>query len=367
MVFPVAAVFLATLRASDCQTSPAFQASHGRALRQDLPRSQREQSYQSVLTVCPHEIRLYAEYGDFLLSQKDFSQALAWIDKGLKLAPAAPDLRLKKVEALLPLGRAHDALETLRTLPPNAQSAFYRGLAQRILQDHADARDAFRSAWQLGYRDPYVLYSLVQEDYALGDKAGGLEDFQLLLQKFPDSAWVHQLLGDAYFSKDKNDDARREYRQALAIKNDLLNVNFRLGYMAFQEGDGVSAAKYFRREVALNPGYADARVFLAETLLGLDRKEDALVQLRTALTLDPGSELVYRRLATALTETHQPQEAVAILRKAEARFPQDPAFPAQLSRLLTTLHDTRSAEKEASRARKLTVEQHRKQEIAPLK
>jgi tetratricopeptide (TPR) repeat protein len=367
MVFFTAAVFLATLKAGDCQTSPAFQASHQRALRQDLPRSDREQSYQSALLTCPDEVRLYAEYGDFLISQKEFSQALFWINRGLKLAPSSPDLCLKKVAALLPLGLANDALKVLRTVPPSAESTFYKGMAQRLLQDHNKARNLFRSAWQLGYNDPYVLYSLIQEDYALSDKSAGLQDFQLLLQKFPDSAWVHQLLGDAYFSKDQNEEARREYLQAIALKSDLLNVNFRLGYLAFQDGDKESAARYFRQEVVLNPNYADARVFLAETLLGLDRKEDALVQLQTALALDPGSELVYRRLATALTQTNHLREAVIALRKAELRFPEDPAFPAQLSRLLTMLHEPKSAEEEASRARKLAVEQHRKQEIAPLK
>ena len=366
MVLFIAAVLLATLKAG-CQTSPAFGRSYQRALRQDLPRSDREQSYQSALSACPHEFRLYAEYGDFLISQKDFSQALLWIDKGLKLAPSDPDLRLKKVAALLPLGRANDALEALRTIPPSAHSTFYQGMAQRLLQDHVAARDSFRSAWQLGYNDPYALYSLIQEDYALNDKAAGLRDFQLLLQKFPESAWVHQLLGDAYFSKDQSEEARREYLQAIALKSDLLNVNFRLGYLAFQDGDQASAARYFHNEVALNPNYADARIFLAEALLGLDQKENALAQLQTALTLDPSSELVYRRLATALTETNHLQEAVAALRRAELRFPQDPAFPAQLSRLLTTLHETKSAQEEASRARKLAAEQHRKQEIAPLK
>ena len=367
MVFPVAAVFLGMLKTGECEASPAFQVNYARALRQDLPRYDREQSYRRVLSTCPNEVGLYADYGSFLISNKNFSQALFWINKGLKMAPSNFNLRLKKAAALLPLGLANDVLEVLRTVPPSAESTFCKGMAQRLLQDHVAARDAFRSAWQLGYEDAYVLYSLVQEDYALGDKPTGLRDFQILLQKFPDSPWVHQLLGDAYFSKDKNDEARQEYIQAIALKSDLLNVNFRLGYLAFQDGDKESAARYFRNELTLNPKYVDARVFLAEALLGLDQKEDALVQLRMALTLDPSSELVYRRLATTLVETNHLQEAVATLRQAELRFPEDPAFPAQLSRLLTVLNETKSAREEAARARKLASEQHKKQEIAPVK
>jgi predicted Zn-dependent protease len=283
--------------------------------------------------------------------------------------PPRPDgesVRVRKAEMLLRLDRPKEALAALQGLT-TAESDFYRGLAFRQLQDHVNARSCFVNAWKSGYRNDYVLYSAIQEDYALHDKSNGLERFQLLLQTYPDSPWVHLLLADAYFAKEQNDSARNEYLAALKRKPDLLEANFRLGYMAFQAGDHESAIHYFQSEVALNPNYVDARVFLAETLLQMDRKKEALVQLRKALALDPTSELVYKRLATTLIDTSQLQEAEQVLDKAKKRFPNEPAFPAQLSRVFTLLNQPREAQKEAEQARQLTSQQHRAQELAPIK
>ena len=149
---------------------------------------------------------------------------------------------------------------------------------------------------------PTLLYSVIQEDYALGDKPSGLETFQLLLKTYPESAWMHLLLADAYFAKEQSENAKEEYAKALMIKPDLLEANFRLGYLAFQTADRESALKYFENEILVNPRYVDAYVFLAETLLQLDRKGEAMIELRKALALDANSELTYQRLATALVE-----------------------------------------------------------------
>lgn len=354
MVFGLLFVVLVTSSAGICEQAPTDKKSYT------------EEQYRHALQVCNQDVRLYRDYASFLIDRKQFEKALVWSGKGLHLAPTDPDLLVTKGAALLFLGRAKEASATLAAAPETAASSLYLGLAQRSLKDHAAARNSFRVARQLGNQDPYVLYALVQEDYALADKVAGLQDFKLMLEKYPDSPWVHELLGDAYFSQDKNEDARAEYLKAISLQRDLLDVNFRLGYIAFQSGKMDAAASYFRNEIVLNPNYVDAHLFLAETLLQTDRKEDAVVQLQTALRLDGGSELIYRRLAAALAETNRLPEAAATLQKAEQRFPKDPGFPAELSRVLKSLNRTKEAESAAERARQLIAEQHRKQEIAPI-
>lgn len=358
------AFVLALDGASTCNQSTGFTAISARANDPALPLVEREAAYHKAINDCPQDPVQYRQLALLLLGNRKYQEALRVSNQGLAIAGADPGLLLQKVMALLPLGRPKDALETLQRLQ-SGQSYFYKGIAYRQLRNTEKSRDNFVHSWDLGYRDPYVLYSIIEDDYDLGDKQNGLGYFQLLLKEYPNSAWEHLLMADAYFAKDNNRMARTEYLKALEMKPDLLEANFRLGYIAFQNGDDESAIAYFRHELVCNPAYVDAHTFLAEALLHQDQKEEALIQLREALSLDGNSQLVYKRLATTLIETRHLNEAKATLGNAEKRFPDDPAFPAQLARVLTLLHDSKGAAEQAFRARELTAQQHRKQDIVP--
>lgn len=363
-VLPGLLLFLSSFET--CEHSAEFTSLYSLASNLRTPASERQESYKKAIQTCPGNSRLYRQLTALLLANRDFDAAIEWTDKGLKAAPRDGELRVQKAAALLALERPRQVLTTLASVP-TSDAHFYLGLAHRQLNQHAQARRWFLDAWNAGHRDAYVLYSVIQEDYALGDKRSGLEHFQLLLKTFPESAWMHLLLADAYFAKEQSENAKEEYAKALMIKPDLLEANFRLGYLAFQIGDRESALKYFENEILVNPRYVDAHVFLAETLLQLDRKQEALIELRKALALDANSELTYQRLATALVERNQLEEAARVLKTAERRFPAEPSFPAQQARVLKMLNLSGEAQKAAERARQLTAEQHRKQELNAVK
>jgi tetratricopeptide (TPR) repeat protein len=358
---PILIICLALSGAPRCQESSTFVMNHNRAAKQTLPLLERKQAYEQALRTCPNDPKLYAEIGSFLIASREFSSALKWVDKGLTVAPTDPELMLQSGAALLSLGRAEESLVVLRNVPPTGKSQFYRGMAYRALSDHVAARDALSKAWQLGYQDPYVLYSLIEEDHALGDKLAGMQHFQLFLQRFPSSAWMHLLLGDAYSVKGHDDDARREYRQAAKINPDLLEAHYRLGYLAFKAGDDKQAVTEFSKELGLDPNFADAHLFLGETLLRLGRTQAALKHLQKAVELNGSSDLAYHRLAAVLTQTHQLSEAAETLRRGEKKFPNDPMFPAQMATLLRRLGRAEEASQAAERARELYARKLRQQ------
>lgn len=253
----------------------------------------------------------------------------------------------------------------LQTPPAAAEARFQAGLSYRVARDHTAAQRSFSEAWDMGYHDPYVLYSLIEEDQALGDKTTGLRHFQLFLNEFPESPWLHVLYGNAHFQKDRDEEARTEYEEALRGNAKLPGVNFRLGYIAFRKGEAARAEPYFRRELELNDKYSDASLFLGETLRQLGREEESLPYYRRAIALDARSELAYRALVAALTGKGDLTGAAEVLALAEKEFPADPSFPAQLARVLTRLHREEEALHaqarfktlmQAQRAREKTVE-----------
>ncbi|MCC7156228.1 MAG: tetratricopeptide repeat protein [Bryobacterales bacterium] len=350
MVVPsLALVLLQTAAGSDAVTA----AAHSRAENSSLPVSDRGQAYEELIRSNPSNASLYAGYAALLLANRAYTRALTWIEKGLAKTPSDGGLRLRQAIALHALGRHQESLRILEGLPASGESRFYMGLDWRSLGDHKSAQKYLGEAWDLGLRDPYALYSLIEEDHALGDKASGLRHFRWFLTAFPDSPWLHVLYADAYAQKDNDPEARKEYEEALRLKPDLPAVNFRLGFLLYKNGEYLPAAERFRKELDLNPSYSDANLFLGQTLRNLGREQEAIVYLRKAVALDARSEHAYQALVAVLAECGDLEGALEILRMAEKEFPADPAFPAQLARVLTRLNREEEALKEQEKFRAL--------------
>jgi tetratricopeptide (TPR) repeat protein len=322
-----------------------------------------EHAFQQARQECPHDPGIYGQFASFLVAKGDFHAAKAVSEDGLKYAPGDPKLILAHGAAMLSLGQPDKALLELGELPLSAQSEFYIGLANRQLGNHSAAQKALAHAWELGYRDAYLLYAIIEEDRNAGDKPTGMRHFKLFLETFPDSAWMHLLLGDAYFDQKRNDEARREYEQAVQSKPDMMDAHYRLGYLDFLASNNVQAAKEFQTEIDINPNFADAHLFLGETLLRLGQKQNALLQFQKTLSLDPNTEMAYHRYAAVLSDANRLAEAVATLREGEKKFPDDSTFPAELARLLARLNRPEEAHQEAERARVLAAERLKKVDV----
>jgi Tfp pilus assembly protein PilF len=338
------------LQGSDATVVAALRS---KAENSSLPLLVRSKAYEEVIRNHPSDYSAYAGYASLLIANHDYEKALKWVTAGLAKKPADTALRLRHAIALHGLSRHEASLKVLESLPPSGESRFYMGLNCRSLGDHKSARKYFAESWDLQLRDPYALYSLIEEDHALGDKAAGLDHFRLFLTHFPDSPWLHVLYANAYVQKGNDAEARREYQEALRLNPDLPAVNFRLGFLFYKEGEYIPAADYFRRELVLNPSYSDANMFLGQTLHHLGRDQEAIVHLRQAIALDGRSELAYKALVAALGEKGDLNRAVDVLRMAEKAFPDDPSFPAQLAGILMKLNREEEALQEQQKFREL--------------
>lgn len=359
--FPAVGLAAELPRASPALHTPCLQRKQTqeqlkRAEDTKLSYPQRRASYSLAIDLCPEEASLYTELSTLMLEHRDFNLALSWIRRGLHWAPKDPSLNLNLGVALLVTGHPEDALKTLRRVPRSGKSQFYVGMACRALDDHSAAQKALSEAWMLGYQHAYLLYSLIEQDRALRDEAAGLDHFKLFWKRFPNSAWLHVLLGDAYTSQHDLVKAREEYEQALGLDPTLPAVHFQLGKLAWNRADYDTAAKYFRQEITLNPLFAEAYLYLGATAHRMGRNTEALRALKQAVTRNPNSILAYRELAAVQIAENQHEAALRTLKVAEKRFPREAAFPAQFSRLLHRLGRFEEASRQMELAEKLRRE-----------
>jgi tetratricopeptide (TPR) repeat protein len=162
------------------------------------------------------------------------------------------------------------------------------------------------------------------------------------------------LYGDAYMSRNDDSNAETEYEQVGKLAPNLPIVQYQLGYIDFKRARYAAAEEHFRKEIATNPTFAAAYLYLGTTLRRLARNAEALPFLEQAVIRDPNYTLAYSELATAQVEAGKPEDALRTLQEGEGRFPQEAAFPAQLAGLLRRLGRRAEAKSEAEKATRLS-------------
>jgi tetratricopeptide (TPR) repeat protein len=265
---------------------------------------------------------------------------------------------LEQAVALLKGGQNQRALAVLGQLPVSAQVAFYSGMAYRALANHSAAREAFSRSINLGNNDPYAFYELIEQDRALHDEKNGVADFREFYKRFPDSAWLHMLYGNAYLAKSDNAGAAGEFQQALKQDPQLPVAHFYLGFLEFQNGQYSAAAENLKTEIQRDPSFGEAYLFLGAALRRQGKNRESLPYLTQATARGPDSALAYNELATAQMAEKLNSAALGTLRSAEQKFPADATFPAQMSRLLRLLGRQEEAEQQAEKAKLLYEKDH---------
>lgn len=117
--------------------------------------------------------------------------------------------------------------------------------------------------------------------------------------------------------------AKTAAQQGLAIDDGLAELHTSLGFInRFWDWDWDAAIASFQRAIALNPGYATGHRWYAHLLSGLGRHEEALVEARLALELDPLSLIIHTAVGDVLFYARRYDEAMAYYRKTIEMDPQ---------------------------------------------
>jgi tetratricopeptide (TPR) repeat protein len=337
-----------------CSKQSEFETLVERGRDSKIPLPARENALKEAVNICPQNPDGYEGLAALFLQQQDFRQALNLVHGGLKAVPGNANLLLELGTILLSSGHPEQALLVFKGLPDNAKTEFYLGMTYRALRDHKQAQQALSKSFAVGNRDPYVLYALIEQDHDLRDTEAGLKDFRTFYQNFPQSPWLHLLLGNAYSARHDVANAEDEYKKAATIKPDLPVVHFNLGLISFTRGDYTAAIQDFRKEIKVDPAFGRAYLYLGTTLRRVGKNSEALLYLKEAVARDPNSALAYSALASSQIEAGQSKQALKTLQEGERRFPKEAAFPARLSQLMRALGDAREAEKQSALAESLS-------------
>jgi tetratricopeptide (TPR) repeat protein len=201
---------------------------------------------------------------------------------------------------------AHQLIATARKrFPRRFQLAYLDGLIYAEQKLHPNAIAAYTEAEQLladNTEDKptspfYFMYGAACERGGQFDKAAALMKKSIALE--PKNHNALNYLGYMYADKNQNlDEALDLLNKALAIQPDNPAYLDSLGWIYYRLGRFNDALKQLRRSVELCTKEPDATIFdhLAETLLQLGQRDEALANLRKAVKLEPDNKTLAEKL-----------------------------------------------------------------------
>lgn len=154
----------------------------------------------------------------------------------------------------------------------------------------------------------------------MDDEAGSAEQVvarcRALIAAQPGDPALYKTAAEALFQMGCLKEAIEEYRAALELDPEDLDLLCRLGTVYYADDQGLPAVICFSRAAERNPGYAPAHLGLGLIHLLRGSVDAAIQKFQWAITIDPASAEAYNFLGNAYRQKGQPEEAWKAYRKA---------------------------------------------------
>ncbi len=272
-----------------------------------------------------------------LLGQLErYDDAISCVNEALRLDATNAEAILLRAQYELLLNRAPQCLLTLERLlaQPQAPRRAYllASEAARRTKDSAAAlrwqeRAAAATDWQPA--DPLMREVM---ELRVGLKAGlkradelftqqkvdeSIKELQQLEQLYPDSEWVHILLGRAYIRTRNLDRAEEALHRALTINPQSFEACFRMGVVFQVRDKPQEAAAWFQKTLAIQPNSAVTYRNLADAQISMQDAESGEQSLMRSVQVQPNYLDGYLSLVTFYAQRGRLSDARQWLEKAE--------------------------------------------------
>lgn len=250
-------------------------------------------------------------------------------------------------------GRLADAIEAYSgavTLQPRAMAPYLkRGDTYQVRGELDQALRDFRRATTLAPEASQPAERL-GDVYALrGDLTEAIAAYSRFLAQDDAAARVWYKRGAAAYRANDRRRACGDARRAYALAPQLEHAEYLLGLCLAAEDQPGEAADAFRHVIDRSPGFVPAREALAAVSMHLHRFGDAADQLEALVTLDPDRPERLIILARSYAQMGRHDRAVAVLKRARARFPNATSVAEAQARLWLEGPDAGSDQRTAAR------------------
>jgi len=195
--------------------------------------------------------------------------------------------------------------------------------------------------------DAYLKGHFYYQKITSNDMDIAMQYFELAKKLDPDFALAYVGIGTVWLGRqvigvavpeEAGPKVMTAFMRALELDSTLAEVHYTLAIMnTYGMWDWKSAESEFKRAIAINPNYADARAMYSHLLNFLGRPKEAMEQMELALKLDPHNPTNLVTYSQDLLFVHKYDDAVSVSREL---FDKNPTMFVALDPLFQALHLT---------------------------
>jgi predicted Zn-dependent protease len=240
----------------------------------------------------------------------------------------------------------------LRTHPSVGEARILLARAQMGEGKYDEAYQNLVAALKSQPRNIDVLYYLGKVSTLLAQ-----QQFQRLYSLAPDSARVHQLMGESYENQGRVPEAIREYQAGLKLKPHSVALLNALGDLERSQYHFDEAITYYSRASEIDSRDYGSAYGLGAAFLYKQQPQQAAAYLRRAAALAPQSPVVHLALGDAFLRAGQASRAVPELKAALRLEPHMRQAYTLLAQAYEKLGADEAAQKALREANRLTKEE----------
>lgn len=273
--------------------------------------------FQAALNIDRDAVPAASYIAELDMRNENFDHARKIIDDILSRRP--DDLRILTVRARIEIraGKPENTPPYLRTavaahpdaVEPRVQLIQVLGGLGRGDEAVAATDDLVRTQ----PRNPTALDLAARAYFTLDQPAKGLEMYRRLQNAFPESAAIHQRLGQALTGMNRLEEARTALDRAVSADRNFIPA-WRSRILVELRKDGFEAASVIaRKAVAQNPDNDEARLLEGDLLSAVGRLAEAEASYAAALAAGPSSIAAGRVFRTVLQRGDRPRARAVLV------------------------------------------------------
>lgn len=249
-----------------------------------------ERIIRGIMEQTGEDAALLHNLGLTLFYQNRFDEAEQTFKRARDAGLRAPKNLAYMVYSLHNMDNTAEALELAQTWLRESPGPATEGYISMLELDHGDMEAARHRAEQVLQQQPtnpdanVVLGTWHMENQHV---AKAVEHYRQVVRSEPDNPRGWQGLGLAYMYQQNFPKAIESLEHALALMPDHATNHLIIGWAKLADKDAVGAEKAFRKAIATDHNFGEAHGGLASALVMQNRLDEAQIECKKAMGLDP--------------------------------------------------------------------------------
>lgn len=300
---------------------------------------------EDAVSKSPKSFMIHYTLGATYLKLHRLEEAIASLERGLKLETKFPPLFVSMGDALMEGNKTQEALQnyiaSLATDDANPLVYVRIGQCHKKLNQIEKAVEAFKKA--IAIRSDYAeaLYELGYIMAEAGKSDEAVKFYRDAVAAAPTEAPTRYNLALALIRTGKLPDAERELREAVKLKDDYGDAWVNLGICLGMQNRFKDAVEPLLRAAAIPASSAEAYLNLGVTYSKMNNVEQAAAHYEKAIEYKPGHVAATESLVRLYIQQHRIGDAIRVLQAGVAAARDNLKFTNMLSEMLSTAQDDR--------------------------